>query len=471
MREPEDPARPGMEHGSSKEGEMPTREKTTPESKTRTVRWIVGCAGCVLLACSGDDPDRCEGVECRGHGACDPETGACTCDPGWGGASCDACDEGYVDVDGRCEPGLCAEDADCDDANACNGEETCGDAYTCQPGTPVVCGANEHCTEPAGECACDPGYVRESGGCVSNPCELPQAPTLAIVHAGAILEFTTTSGADLEVGLSTDPEAAAPEAWLAQYWLDLPDSGTPLSVKAFARIDDPGCMSETPFSFVYEVRDAYPPAASEDGTTAIHMDDPTIVAWATGWVDPVEYGAEVSDSWRTPGKAVGAASGSSTDVVCLGRGGSITMTFDAPIVDAEGWDLLVFENGLSDTFLELAWVEVSTDGATFLRFDNADLGDEAIGGFGTMETTLVGSLAGKYPVEYGTPFDLRVFVNRPEVRHGTVDLNDINYVRIVDVVGDGTSRDSFGDAIYDPYPTVGSAGFDLEAVGVIHQSP
>ena len=44
-------------------------------------------------------------------------------------------------------------------------------------------------------------------------------------------------------------------------------------------------------------------------------------------------------------------------------------------------------------------------------------------------------------------------------------------VRIVDVVGDGFSLDSSGGVIYDPYPTSGSAGFDLDAVGVSNGAP
>ena len=45
---------------------------------------------------------------------------------------------------------------------------------------------------------------------------------------------------------------------------------------------------------------------------------------------------------------------------------------------------------------------------------------------------------------------------------------DVRWVRLVDIVGDGSCTDSFGRVIYDPYPTEGSAGFDLDAVGVIN---
>lgn len=316
---------------------------------------------------------------------------------------------------------------------------------------------------------CSGGFMEVGGTCVPTSCQIPRAPTLEIVHAGAVLPFTTSGDHDLEVGTSLDPAARAPDAWLAQHWLEMPASATPATVKAFARVDDPSCPSMPVFTFVYQVREAYPPAASAPETTAVPMDDPAIVAWATGWEDPVEYGTELDSTWMTPDLATGPAAGTSTDMVCLGRGGSITMTFDTPIVDGEGWDLAVFENGLTETFLELAWVEVSTDGTTFSRFGSAYTGDSPVGSFGAVDTTRVGSLAGKYMQGWGTPFDLAVLANRPEVLRGLVDLDEINFVRIVDVVGDGSATDSLGHVIYDPYPTTGSAGFDLDAVGVIHQ--
>ena len=66
-------------------------------------------------------------------------------------------------------------------------------------------------------------------------------------------------------------------------------------------------------------------------------------------------------------------------------------------------------------------------------------------------------------------FDLADLEGKPEVEDGSVDLEAITHVKIVDVIGDGTQFDSIGDPIYDPYPTTGSAGFDLDAVAVINQ--
>ena len=64
----------------------------------------------------------------------------------------------------------------------------------------------------------------------------------------------------------------------------------------------------------------------------------------------------------------GLPSTSPTTVVSLGDGGSITLTFAHPLSDGTGPDLAVFENAFNDTFLELAFVEVSSDGANFVRF-------------------------------------------------------------------------------------------------------
>jgi len=116
----------------------------------------------------------------------------------------------------------------------------------------------------------------------------------------------------------------------------------------------------------------------------------------------------------------------------------------------------------------LAFVEVSSDGATFARFDSLYLGAAPLGAWGANEAAWIEGLAGKYRVGYGTPFDLAALTNAPEVRAGAVDLAAIRFVRLVDVIGDGRDLDSFGHPIYDPYPTATSAGFDLDAIGWLH---
>ncbi len=215
----------------------------------------------------------------------------------------------------------------------------------------------------------------------------------------------------------------------------------------------------------------YAPPAGQSGSTAIYKDDAAFVAWADDYQDYI-FGTNVDAIWRTPenalGKAqgvVGSGDGAVHNIVSLGDFGEITLTFSRPIADGDGADFAVFENSLNDMFLELAWVEVSSDGVNFFRFSNDSLTAGAVGAYGVVDATDINGLAGKYRQSYGTPFDLAEL----EGIEG-LNIHGILYVRIVDVVGDGTCLDSSGDPIYDPYPTWGSGGFDLDAVGVINQA-
>ncbi len=97
----------------------------------------------------------------------------------------------------------------------------------------------------------------------------------------------------------------------------------------------------------------YPPASGCARSTAIHMDAPAFVAWAAEWVDPADYGTGVGDNWKIPEKAMGKAQGTTYDVMCLGEGGSVTMTFKYPITNGEGWDFAVFENSPMMNILNL----------------------------------------------------------------------------------------------------------------------
>jgi hypothetical protein len=209
----------------------------------------------------------------------------------------------------------------------------------------------------------------------------------------------------------------------------------------------------------------YAPAAGKTGSTAVSMDDPAIIYWASGWVDYIP-GDNLASTWTNPQKALGPAEGTSFEVVSLGSGGSITMTFDPPLSNGSGWDFAIFENSFSDTFLELAYVEVSSDGVHFIRFDNDSLTAGPVGGFGATDPTNIDGFGGKYRQGFGTPFDLADLSTKDDVLEGLVKLNEIAYVRIVDIIGDGTFFDASGDVVWDPYPTAQSAGFDLDAVGV-----
>ena len=212
----------------------------------------------------------------------------------------------------------------------------------------------------------------------------------------------------------------------------------------------------------------YPPAAGQAGSTAVFMDNAAFINWATGWQN-YKPGAAVTSTWQDPQQALGPAEGTSFDIMSLGRGGEITLTFDQPIRNGPGWDFAVFENSFSDTFLELAYVEVSSDGETFVRFDNDSLSSSPVSAFGSTDPTDIQGFGGKYRQGYGTPFDLGDLSTKDEVLSGAVQLYRITHVKIVDIIGDGSYVDTSGDVIYDPYPTSQSAGFDLDAVGIRYE--
>ncbi len=223
------------------------------------------------------------------------------------------------------------------------------------------------------------------------------------------------------------------------------------------------------------------------GDTPLHKDSAAIRSWASG-VQSISYGSNVTDDWKTPGKALGPAEGTTRDIVCLGRGGQITLTFPQGISNGNGYDFAVFENGFSDTFLELAFVEVSSDGTHFVRFRSQATDQSPVGPYGAVNPDNITGLASKYPQEYGTQFDLEHmqqlydFVSQgggPAITTAHknqllenfpyLDMNNIQYVRLIDIVGDGSATDAYGNTIYDPFPTIGSAGFDLDAVAVLHK--
>ncbi|MFO7736386.1 MAG: hypothetical protein R6W70_09275 [bacterium] len=214
----------------------------------------------------------------------------------------------------------------------------------------------------------------------------------------------------------------------------------------------------------------FSPQADHEESDAVSKDSESITAWASGYVEPVSYGSNLDEEWKTPEKALGPASGESSDVVSLGRGGEIIMTFETPVSHMEEIaDFAVFSNSFNHTNLELAFVSVSSNGTDFIMFENEYLGDEAIGPYDGHNAELIRNLAGKYKQGYGTPFNLGELENRTEVVDGTVDIYAITHIKITDIIGDGSVEDSFGYFIYDPFPTEGSAGFDLDGIAVINE--
>jgi hypothetical protein len=212
----------------------------------------------------------------------------------------------------------------------------------------------------------------------------------------------------------------------------------------------------------------YTGAAGQPGSQAISMNSSSFVGWAVGYRDYLP-GSNVSGTFKTPNLTLGPATGVATHVASLGDSGKITLTFGGDIFNGPGADFAVFENSFSDTFLELAWAEVSSDGTHFFRFPGFSFTTGPVASFGDIDPTNIDGLAGKYRAGFGTPFDLGLLSNVPGL-----DVNHVRFVRIVDIVGDGSALDNYPPSlggphpIYDPFPTVLSGGFDLDAVGVIH---
>jgi hypothetical protein len=180
-------------------------------------------------------------------------------------------------------------------------------------------------------------------------------------------------------------------------------------------------------------------------------------------------------SFGSGGDAIGKADGR---VVSLGDGGHITVGFRQSIFDGAGADFAVFENGFGLggglAYLELAFVEVSSDGVNFFRFDAVSLTQTSsqVGGFGGLDARELNNLAGKHLGGYGTPFDLAELSGVSPL----LDVNAVQFIRVVDVIGSIDPslgrRDSRGNLINDPYATpFSSGGFDLDAIGAIHVVP
>jgi hypothetical protein len=226
-----------------------------------------------------------------------------------------------------------------------------------------------------------------------------------------------------------------------------------------------------------------------EGTNAIHKDSSIIVSWAVsanverGYINIADTAFTYTESGTTSNyawsgsteNALGKADG---QFVSLGDGGTITLEFEHSIFDGPGYDLAVFENALFsppsqtiNAFVELAFVEVSSDGINFERFPavSSCQYNQQINAFATVEWNLFENFAGIYPVFYGVPFDLN------DIAGNIVNKNQITHVRLIDVVGsinpDYASYDSEGNIVNDAWPTpFATCGFDCDAVGVINST-
>jgi len=153
------------------------------------------------------------------------------------------------------------------------------------------------------------------------------------------------------------------------------------------------------------------------------------------------------------GPPVGAGtSQGGTDVLSLGRGGEITVGFGGgSIVDGDGPDFVVFENPFfvngnpTDIFKELGEVSVSEDGVTWVAFPCAQTAYPYTGcaGWHPVISNPANGISPFDPAKAGgDPFDL-----------ADIGVKSARFLHIRDV-------SNYGGAP--------NAGFDLDAVAVIH---
>lgn len=215
----------------------------------------------------------------------------------------------------------------------------------------------------------------------------------------------------------------------------------------------------------------FAPAAGMAGSDAIWYDTAIISGWASKvkLIRGFQNIASPDIGYASSGIPENALGRADNIVVSLGDGGVAVVGFDNPITNIPGFDFAVFENSFDGSFLELAHIEVSSDSTRWVRFPSVSEtpAEVQVDAFGTIDPVRINNLAGKYRSMYGTPFDLAELIDS-----SGIDINNILFVRIVDVVGSvdplNGSFDSGGNIINDPWPTpFPSSGFDLDAVAIL----
>lgn len=237
---------------------------------------------------------------------------------------------------------------------------------------------------------------------------------------------------------------------------------------------------------------AAPPYAGPTDTShpidpAIASDSDAFVEWADGIDESrTDFAPEGSTSIDESG-GFNSLGELTQDLIDTGEEpGFLTVTFPTGIRNGEGADFAVFENaqglfgGENELFVELAYVEVSTDGESFARFPSIYLNEEdsfsGTRSFAEYDVTNIFNLAGKHQAGFGTPFNLDDLLDDPLVTSGAIDLDNIQFVKLVDIPGSGDFVDSEGNPIYDAWPTVGTGGFDFrlaegKGIGVLNVVP
>jgi len=194
--------------------------------------------------------------------------------------------------------------------------------------------------------------------------------------------------------------------------------------------------------------------------------------------------------------------GGSLHVVTLGVQGYLVLGFEPgqAVADAAGDDLIVFENAFwmyGWAFVELVRVGVSTNGSDYAYWPTWCGRSTPVGPYEYVDPAGYAGFAGVNETfanvgpppdgngldpfdpaaAGGNAFDLADLAGDALVTAGTVDLERIYSVKLIDVLGDGTEQDSFGNPIYDPAGLMDEEGgfepvsADIDAMSVIHGLP
>ena len=109
---------------------------------------------------------------------------------------------------------------------------------------------------------------------------------------------------------------------------------------------------------------SFEPLPGENGSIAIHKDSSLFIDWAENvvinrgpmYIEDISLG---NANFGLESDGIGIADGI---VVSLGDGGTAVTTFTNLVLNGPGYDFAIFENGYTNDYLELALVEVSSDG-------------------------------------------------------------------------------------------------------------
>ena len=190
-------------------------------------------------------------------------------------------------------------------------------------------------------------------------------------------------------------------------WVDLRSLGVVDSLVFFlTSTDNNSGGMKTPNYFAIDNfnEPLFDAAVSNGSTKAIQKDSVIFKSWATACT--VTRGYQNIDNQSLGFATVGIDENGTlkagvNSVVSLGDAGVAVLEFAIPIKNGEGADFAVFENGFNsgvNQYLELAFVEVSSDGINYVRFPAISKINAAVqtGSFATTDAALIYNLAGKY---------------------------------------------------------------------------